>query len=87
MVLGSTVGGQQATLAQDAPRVCVAAMEADTGAVHAIGDLPGGGMAVGADKGLFPARVAGGKLTVAPCEAMTTPDARAASAVSRMAER
>ena len=51
MVLGSTVGGQQATLAQDAPRV--AAMEADTGAVHAIGDLPGGGMAVGADKVLF----------------------------------
>jgi ligand-binding sensor domain-containing protein len=57
---------QQAALAQDAPRaVCVVAAAAETGSVHAMGDVPGG-MLIGAEKGLFLARAAGGKVAVAP---------------------
>ena len=55
----------QAAVAQDAPRLCVVAADADTGAVHAMGDFPGG-MLIGAEKGLFLAREAGGKVTVEP---------------------
>lgn len=56
----------QSALAQDAPRaICVVAADADTGSVHAMGDFSGG-MLIGAEKGLFLARPAGGKVAVAP---------------------
>jgi hypothetical protein len=60
------LGVPQQAQAQDAPRhVCVVAADVETGPVHAIGDFPGG-MLIGAEKGLFLARAAGGKVTVAP---------------------
>jgi ligand-binding sensor domain-containing protein len=53
----------QHALAQDAPRpVCVTAAAADTGPVAALGDFSGG-MLIGAEKGLFLARAADGKVT------------------------
>jgi hypothetical protein len=64
-VLGLITVPQHAALAQDAPRLCVVAAYADTGAVHAMGDLPGA-MLIGAENGLFLARETGGKVTVAP---------------------
>lgn len=65
-VFGSLLLPQQAALAQDAAGpVCVRAAAAETGPVHAMGDVAGG-MLIGAEKGLFLARAAGGKLTVVP---------------------
>ena len=65
-VIGTLLVSPPAALAQDAPRpVCVAAADADTGPVAALGDVPGG-MLIGAEKGLFLARAADGKLTVTP---------------------
>jgi hypothetical protein len=65
--LGLIAGLQQAALAQDAPRpVCVAAANADTGYVHTIGDVLGGGPLIGARNGLFVAHEAGGKLALTP---------------------
>lgn len=59
------LGLSQAALAQDAPRLCVVAADADTGAVHAMDDAPGG-MLIGAEKGLFLARKQADKVAVAP---------------------
>jgi hypothetical protein len=57
---------QHAALAQDAwRRVCVVAADVETGPVHAISNVSGG-LLIGAEKGLFLARAAGGKVTVAP---------------------
>jgi ligand-binding sensor domain-containing protein len=65
-VLGLLAVPQQDALAQDASRaVCVVAAATETGSVNAMGDFPGG-MLIGAEKGLFLARAAGGKVTVAP---------------------
>ena len=65
-VFGPLLVPPPAALAQDAPRlVCVAAADADTGPVAALGDFPGG-MLIGAEKGLFLARAADGKVTVTP---------------------
>ena len=86
-LLASTVGVQQAALAQDAPRICVVAADADTGPVHAIGDFPGGGMLIGGEKGLFLARAADGKVTVTPVRGGATSDACLASTVSPAARR
>src|SRR5215218_1223579 len=65
---------QQAAPAQDAPRpVCVVAADAETGPVSAMGDFPGG-MMIGAEKGLFLARAAGGKVTVTPLRGDRDPE-------------
>jgi hypothetical protein len=66
-------GGCDAMLAQQRPApgqpeprpVCVAAVDAKTGAVHALGNYRDF-MLIGAEKGLFLAREQGGKVTVAP---------------------
>jgi len=52
-----------AALAQDTPRLCVAAAEIETGPVDAMSDFAGG-VLIGADRGLFLAGVADGKVTV-----------------------
>ena len=65
-------GGCDAMLAQQRPApaqpgpppVCVVPADADTGAVHALGDYRGF-MLIGADKGLFLSREANGRVTVA----------------------
>jgi hypothetical protein len=60
----STVITQQPAQAQD-KQVCVVSVGADTGRVHDIADFSGG-MLIGAEKGLFLARAAGGKVTLTP---------------------
>ncbi len=57
---------QQAALAQEVPRFACIVAAADTGVVSAMRDFPGGGVLIGADKGLFLAREVSGKVTVAP---------------------
>ena len=66
-VLFGLVALQHAAFAQEAPHaICVAAAGADTGYVHAIGTVPGGGVLIGARQGLFLARETAGKIGVSP---------------------
>src|SRR5262245_49021380 len=73
-VFGSVVAPQHAALAQNPPRaICVAAVGVDSGPVGALGDFADG-MLVGAEKGLFLARMVDGKVTVAPVRGDRNPE-------------
>ena len=60
----------QTSPAQEVPGIaCALAVHADTGRVHTMLDLPGGGVLILAEKGWFLARVLNGAVTVAPVAA------------------
>src|SRR6266516_1689426 len=66
-VFGSITVLQQTAGAQEVPGIsCVVVANADTGGVFALGHFPGGGVLIGAEKGLFLAREVGGKVTITP---------------------
>src|SRR6266568_202865 len=66
-VFGSITVLQQTAGAQEVPGIsCVVVANADTGDVFRLRDFPGGGVLIGAEKGLFLAREVGGKVTITP---------------------